>query len=42
MDEIISTILSQNTNDQNRDAAYQNLRRTFPPGRRCGMHLQKM
>ena len=30
MDEIISTILSQNTNDQNRDAAYQNLRRTFP------------
>jgi endonuclease-3 len=30
LDEIISTILSQNTNDQNQDAAYQNLRLTFP------------
>ena len=30
LDEIISTILSQNTNDQNRDVAYHNLRRIFP------------
>ena len=30
LDELMSTILSQNTNDQNRDTAFQNLKRTFP------------
>ena len=30
IDELISTILSQNTNDQNRDRAFQSLRSTFP------------
>lgn len=30
LDELISTILSQNTNDQNRDRAFQALQRRFP------------
>jgi endonuclease-3 len=30
LDELISTILSQNTNDANRDRAFQALRRRFP------------
>ena len=30
LDELVSTILSQNTNDTNRDRAYQSLRRYFP------------
>ena len=30
IDELISTILSQNTNDTNRDRAYNNLRAKFP------------
>lgn len=30
VDELVSTILSQNTNDTNRDAAFQNLIETFP------------
>jgi endonuclease-3 len=30
MDELVSTILSQNTNDANRDRAYQSLRAAFP------------
>ena len=30
VDELVSTILSQNTNDTNRDRAYISLRRTFP------------
>mgnify|MGYP001083741511 FL=1 len=30
VDELVSTILSQNTNDVNRDAAFQELRETFP------------
>ena len=30
LDELVSTILSQNTNDTNRDRAYQGLRRRFP------------
>lgn len=30
MDELVCTILSQNTNDRNRDLAYQSLRRVFP------------
>ena len=30
LDELVSTILSQNTNDVNRDRAYENLRRRFP------------
>jgi endonuclease III len=30
LDELVSTILSQNTNDANRDRAYQALRRRFP------------
>lgn len=30
LDELVSTILSQNTNDTNRDRAYNALRRTFP------------
>ncbi len=30
VDELVSTILSQNTNDMNRDRAYQSLRRQFP------------
>jgi endonuclease III len=30
LDELMSTILSQNTNDHNRDAAFQNLKRVFP------------
>jgi endonuclease-3 len=30
VDELISTILSQNTNDTNRDRAFQSLRRHFP------------
>jgi endonuclease-3 len=29
VDELVSTILSQNTNDNNRDAAFQQLRETF-------------
>jgi endonuclease-3 len=29
MDELVSTILSQNTNDQNRDAAFRNLKQRF-------------
>jgi endonuclease-3 len=30
LDELVSTILSQNTNDANRDRAFQQLRQTFP------------
>jgi endonuclease-3 len=30
VDELVSTILSQNTNDLNRDRAFQSLRRRFP------------
>jgi endonuclease-3 len=30
MDELVSTILSQNTNDVNRDRAFEGLRRRFP------------
>lgn len=30
LDELILTILSQNTNDRNRDVAYERLRRCFP------------
>lgn len=30
LDELISTILSQNTNDHNRDIAFNNLRQSFP------------
>jgi endonuclease III len=30
VDELVSTILSQNTNDTNRDRAYESLRRHFP------------
>ena len=30
LDELISTVLSQNTNDGNRDLAYQALRRAYP------------
>ena len=30
LDELVSTILSQNTNDRNRDVAYHNLRAFFP------------
>lgn len=30
LDELVSTILSQNTNDANRDRAFQALRRAFP------------
>jgi endonuclease III len=30
LDELVSTILSQNTNDANRDRAYQSLRKHFP------------
>lgn len=30
LDELINTILSQNTNDRNRDLAYHNLRARFP------------
>ena len=30
LDELINTILSQNTNDRNRDVAYNNLRASFP------------
>lgn len=30
LDEIVSTILSQNTNDRNRDAAFYNLKNRFP------------
>ena len=30
LDELMSTILSQNTNDQNRDTAFQNLKKAFP------------
>jgi endonuclease III len=30
LDELVCTILSQNTNDRNRDMAYTALRRTFP------------
>jgi endonuclease-3 len=29
VDELVSTILSQNTNDNNRDAAFENLKKTF-------------
>jgi endonuclease-3 len=30
MDELMSTILSQNTNDRNRDSAFHNLKKIFP------------
>ena len=30
LDELVSTILSQNTNDRNRDVAFQRLRQRFP------------
>jgi len=30
VDELVSTILSQNTNDDNRDTAFQRLKETFP------------
>ncbi len=30
LDELVDTILSQNTNDRNRDAAFDNLRRRYP------------
>lgn len=30
LDELITTVLSQNTNDHNRDIAYRRLRETFP------------
>jgi endonuclease-3 len=30
VDELVSTILSQNTNDRNRDTAFDRLKRTFP------------
>lgn len=30
LDELMSTILSQNTNDRNRDLAFQNLKHVFP------------
>jgi len=30
LDELVNTILSQNTNDRNRDVAYNNLRAVFP------------
>jgi len=30
LDELVSTILSQNTNDVNRDAAFESLKATFP------------
>ncbi len=30
VDELVSTILSQNTNDSNRDAAFESLRASFP------------
>ncbi len=30
LDELVSTILSQNTNDRNRDAAFNNLRQRYP------------
>ena len=30
LDELVCTILSQNTNDRNRDVAYRSLRRIFP------------
>ena len=30
LDEMVEAILSQNTNDLNRDRAYRSLRRTFP------------
>ena len=30
VDELVSTILSQNTNDTNRDRAFESLRRSFP------------
>lgn len=30
LDELVNTILSQNTNDRNRDVAYSNLRARFP------------
>ena len=30
VDELVSTILSQNTNDTNRDRAFEELRRAFP------------
>ena len=30
LDELINTVLSQNTNDRNRDRAYQTLRKRFP------------
>src|SRR3990172_86038 len=32
IDELVSTILSQNTNDINRDRAFDSLRATFPTG----------
>ena len=36
VDELILTVLSQNTNDRNRDVAYMRLRERFRRGRRSG------
>ena len=33
--ELVLTVLSQSTNDRNRDVAFLRLRERFPPGRRC-------
>jgi endonuclease III len=43
LDELVSTILSQNTNDQNRDAAYRSLRSRFPTWEAvCGAPVQSV
>jgi endonuclease III len=50
VDELVSTILSQNTNDTNRDAAFEQLRAAFPDwnavmagrySRCCGSHSNR-
>ncbi len=42
IDELVSTILSQNTNDVNRDRAFESLRAKFPPGKPCATQKKKM
>jgi endonuclease-3 len=40
LDELISTVLSQNTNDVNRDRAFTSLKkRSSQPGKICGMRM---
>jgi endonuclease III-like uncharacterized protein len=42
IDELVSTILSQNTNDINRDRAFEACANGLAHGRKCGMRTRWM